>query len=497
LAIKPENTRLLFGLKLKQLRIDKKLSLSELSIKSGLSVSYINEIEKGKKYPKPDKIKSLARALEVTPEELKSPKLSKRLEPITELLDSAILTELPLELFGIDPATLLQLLSEAPTKTSAFIGTLIEIARNYNMSVEQFYFSALRTYQEMYDNYFEELELQAERFLSEKGIPEQELPSITLLSALLENEYNYRIETLDDRNRPELEDVRSLMVPKKGYNLLLLNKRLSENQRAFILSREIGYQFLNLRNRLYTTALAEAESFEQLLNNYFASYFASAILIKRTLLVRKLEDFFSLESWQPEKLLDIIAYFRTTPESFCYRVSNVFPKYFGINQLFFLRFNGYPGHNRFDMTKELHLGRKHYPHTKKDEHYCRRWVGLTILKELAEEPDTKGKILCRAHISHYIGTGEKYLAISFAKNMAPSMQNVSVTMGIFLDSVALGKIRFASSPSLVTRDVNGTCERCDLFTCKDRMAAPVVLQKKHKTEALKKALDQFITEGYS
>ena len=42
-----ENIRLIFGLKIKQLRNDKKLSLQELAQRSNLSVSYLNEIEKG------------------------------------------------------------------------------------------------------------------------------------------------------------------------------------------------------------------------------------------------------------------------------------------------------------------------------------------------------------------------------------------------------------------------------------------------------------------
>jgi transcriptional regulator with XRE-family HTH domain len=492
LALKSENTRLLFGLKLKQLRIDKKLSLTDVSMQSGLSVSYINEIEKGKKYPKPDKIDALAKAMGVSAESLVSQKLSKRLEPITELLDSAILTELPLELFGIDPSTLLQLLSEAPTKTSAFIGTLIEISRNYNMSVEQFYFSALRTYQEMYDNYFEDLEQDAERFLAEKGIPEEHQIDEAYLSSVLIEDYQYRIESLENKGHPELDEVRSLMIPKKGQNLLLLNQKLSSVQRTFILARELGYQFLNLKKRLYTTALVEAESFEQLLNNYFASYFAGAILIKRSLLVKKLKDFFELPTWRPERLLEMVTFFNTTPESFCYRTSNVFPKFFGINQLFFARFNSYHGQNRYDMTKELHLGRKHYPHTKKDEHYCRRWVALTILEDLSEHSDTKGKVLCKAQVSEYADTGEKYLVISFAKNMAPDIKNVSVSMGIYLDESTSQKIRFASDPAFVTQLVNGTCERCSLFSCKVRMAAPVVLQKRNKAELLKKALDKLV-----
>ena len=119
----------------------------------------------------------LAAALGVEYDTLVSLKLSKRLEePITQLSTSNVLSELPLDLFGIDRSTLLEMLSDAPTKVSAFIGTLIEIARNYNMSVEQFYLSALRTYQEMNDNSFEEIEQAAEAYLAQKEITNERIP---------------------------------------------------------------------------------------------------------------------------------------------------------------------------------------------------------------------------------------------------------------------------------------------------------------------------------
>ena len=72
-----ENIRIIFGLKLKKLRSDKKLSLQQLSDMSGVSVSYMNEIENGKKYPKPDKITELAKALETTYDSLVSLKINK------------------------------------------------------------------------------------------------------------------------------------------------------------------------------------------------------------------------------------------------------------------------------------------------------------------------------------------------------------------------------------------------------------------------------------
>jgi transcriptional regulator with XRE-family HTH domain len=64
LSLKPimeeDYIKLIFGLKLKQLRTAKGLSLFGLSKLTGLSKSYLNEIEKGKKYPKAEKVGTIA-----------------------------------------------------------------------------------------------------------------------------------------------------------------------------------------------------------------------------------------------------------------------------------------------------------------------------------------------------------------------------------------------------------------------------------------------------
>mgnify|MGYP003561732134 CR=1 FL=1 len=70
--------KIIFGLKLKQIRTERELSLFGLSKLTGLSKSYLNEIEKGKKYPKPDKINLLSQHLDVSYDELVSLKLDKK-----------------------------------------------------------------------------------------------------------------------------------------------------------------------------------------------------------------------------------------------------------------------------------------------------------------------------------------------------------------------------------------------------------------------------------
>jgi transcriptional regulator with XRE-family HTH domain len=210
LIIKEENIRLIFGLKLKQLRVEKNLSLLEVSKASGISVSYLNEIEKGKKYPKANKIAQMAKAFDVSYDWMVSMQLTKNLSPIAELIKSDLLTNLPLEIFGIGPADLMDLISNTPSKISAFISTLIEIARNYNIGVENFYFSVLRSYQEMHENYFDDLEDIVDKFVKEYPDCNQSPLSSEVLISILQNTYHYQIEEQDFEAYPELklEDIR-------------------------------------------------------------------------------------------------------------------------------------------------------------------------------------------------------------------------------------------------------------------------------------------------
>src|SRR5690606_18475568 len=134
------------------------LSLFGLSKLSGLSKSYLNEIEKGKKYPKPDKIAILSETLDVPYDQMISLKLDKNLAPIGEILQSKILKEIPLELFGIKESKLIDIIANAPAKVNAFMSTIIEIAQNYNVSRESFYLASVRSFQEANNNYFDEIE---------------------------------------------------------------------------------------------------------------------------------------------------------------------------------------------------------------------------------------------------------------------------------------------------------------------------------------------------
>lgn len=495
MSVKEENVRLVFGLKLRQLRLDKRLSLMELSQKTGVSVSYLNEIEKGKKYPKADKIILLAEAMGVKYDWLVSLTLGHNLDALSDLLESNILNELPLEIFGIGPGDLLELLSNVPEKLAAFISTLVKISRNFEIRKEQFYFAVLRSYQEMHDNYFEDIEIAVEKFCKEEKIPLGSSPDAALLAGILTNRFGYQIEEYTDQERPALKNLRSVLVQKNGPKLLI-NKRLTAKQKAFTLGREIAYQCLGLHDRPLTSSWVDIGSFEQVLNNFKASYFSGALLIHRLRIVKELHNFFAQPTWNEDFLVDLMDQFHATSEIFLHRLTNIAPRYFGLNQLFFLRFDNVPGENRFALTKEIHLSKLHTPHGTTTEFYCRRWVSLTILQDLAkiQQEGKYEKPLSAAHISKYMNSGNEYLVIAIARPTLFSNLNTSVSIGFLMNDALKNTVKFLRDPNLHIKLVNETCERCGAMDCSVRMSEPTILRNEQNKEALKKMLEDLAGE---
>ena len=493
--VQEENLKAIFGLKLRQYRENLELSTQDLASKSGLSASYINEIEKGKKYPKADKIMSLATALDVDYDELVSLKLGKQLGQLSKLLKSSALHDIPLELFGIKTSDLIGLMGDDPTKFSALIQTVLDIARIYDVRVEHFLLAALRSYQEIHDNYFDRLENAAQTFLEKHKW--SNLPTVPYekLKTLLEEKHNYRIIESSFHDQPELQDFRSVFVPGKQPKLFV-NKELLSNQKAFVLGREIGYINLELEERALTSSWIKVESFDQVLNNFKASYFSGAILMNRNALVRKIQAFFSRDQWNPTGLIDIMNYFDTTPETFVHRLTQILPHYFGLDQLFFLRFHNCPGSQRYKLSKELHLSQLHNPHRiNPSEHYCRRWVTVSLLQKLAESNlhSADKDPLIDIQRSQFYGTDNEYLCISMARPLAlNSDTNSCITLGILNNEALQRNIKFADDPSINTRVVNESCERCSISDCQERAANPIISRQDLKQEKRETALKKFL-----
>lgn len=493
MSAKDQNRKIILGLKVKQLRVQKGLSFAQLSKQTNMSVSYLNEIEKGKKYPKEDKIANLARALETTVHELTSVELSQKLAPVGELLKSNFLNELPLDLFGIELSKVVEIIANSPARVGAFISTLVDLSRNYALREENFYFGALRSYLELHYNYFEEIEQAVFSFKRLFNIPQKYTLDKEELKKLLVNHYGYQIEEGGLKSYPELKNLRSLFVPNK--KTLLLNERLTPIQQSFQFAKELAFNYMELKDRAPTSSLLKVNSFEQIRNHAIATYFAVALLMDQQLFLSELRHFFNNEKWDPEAFVALLLRFDATPEMFSHRFTNVLPKFFGLKKMFFLRFVHNHDTNKFEIDKELHLNHRHHPHGNGlFEHYCRRWISLSMLHNIPEDHSPKGMPIVGVQKSKYYGTKDEYLCLTIVRKSYPNSNlDVSITLGVLIDEFAKEKIRFIDDPAIPVKVVNKTCERCPISDCEERAAPAVVInkriRKKEQEEALKRILD--------
>lgn len=443
MALGEENIKLIFGLKLRQLRTAKKLSQSELSEKSGLSVSYLNEIEKGKKYPKTEKIATLAAVLDVPYDRMVSIKLDKELAPVGEILNTRLLEELPLELFGIDKGKLIEIITNAPLKVSAFISTIAQIANTYNLTQENMYFAMLRSYQEMHDNYFEEIEKEAERFRKEYDLPADGIISSDVLKDILKNNFGYTVEENDLQEFPELAHIRSVFI--EDAKKILINAKMAENQKAFLYAKEIGYQFLEMSGeRALMTPWPRATSFDHVLNNSRASYFAGALLISPEGLVKQLEIFFAQPNWDDKALLNILETYNSSPEMFMIRLINIIPKYFGLSGMFFMRFDHKRKEKETSLKKQLHLSRTRNPkNITLLEKHCREWLDVSVFNHLGTD--------VKAHCHRFVTKkgNQKFMVMALSRPMKRNTNAaLSVLVGFEETTVFTKKVAFADDASI-------------------------------------------------
>ncbi|MEN0058011.1 MAG: helix-turn-helix domain-containing protein [Bdellovibrio sp.] len=474
MLLNQETLRLVFGLKLRSMRVDKELSLKDLAKKTGLSPSYLNEIEKGKKYPRTEKILLLAEALDRKIEDLISLELKKELQLIQQLIDKKFLVGLPFDVFGIPAVTVFELLAEHPQKMQALIGTLIEIARAHDIEVDDLFYALLRSYLDMHKNYFPDLEAKAEKARVDFSLAwDQPAPELKdKLTSILETHYKVKVHDqkyLRDIS-PEFEGM-DYFITEKGRSLYI-SRSLSLKEQIFILSRELGYHYMKMKIRPICSLMTNLDSFEQLFNHFSANYFASSLLIPENIIAEEVRKFLHGSTWRQEGFLNIIEKFSCTMESFFHRLSQILPHALGLENLFFLRYEYDLSGKRYQISRELHLSALHSPHKVKGvENYCNRWLVHTLTQKMMAQPANSKATLVGAQRSKYADSENEYLVFAAAFRNEHSSNKVScVCLGLLHDDVLKQNVSLLEDASIPNMIVGETCERCLLNNCSDRQA---------------------------
>ena len=483
----PDNLKIIFGIKIKSLRTERELSLKDLSNKAGIAVSYLSEIESGKKYPKPEKLINLARALGVEYDALVSLKVKKSLDPFAALINSELIKQFPFHLFGISSRDILGLFKNDAENAHAFLQTFLQISRAYDMSLENFLFAALRTFQRQHNNYFPDLENLADQYALNNEI-DYETINFDQLKKILEEKYLYQLEESELSRHPVLNSFRSIY---RGKKFLSINDKLLPSQKTFILAREIGFMELGVNERPLTSSWIKVQNFGQLVNNFKASYFGGALLIQKDQLAKEIKEFFNWSEWNAALFKNLLDKHRVTPEMLLYRMSQVIPGVFGLGSIFYARFTNSEDRLSVKLTKELNMTEVLVPYGLGiNEHYCRRWLPLRLLKKLRQD---NLSITTGVQKIQFVKSGATFLLLSMARPLSLSKERESaIALGFKIDDKSQSLINFLNDPAIPEETVGETCERCPLTDCSERVVEACIISMQNKINIREMALQEFI-----
>lgn len=493
MTLNPETLRYILGLKLRRFRREKGYGLKEVAAWANMSVSYLSEIEKGKKYPKPEKLVPLARALEVPYEELVSPRFEGDLRPLRMIFESSFIQEFPFHLYGIELEGLLDLITEAPREAQALVSTALDIGQLYDVEVEHFLRSALRSYQVLHRNYFPRIEEAAERFRGRHGWAAGEAPTAEALAEILADEHGIVVDDEALGTRDELSDLRAVWVAGSKPQRLLVNGRLLPSQRAFMVAREFAYRELDLGPRSVSSPPLETTSFDQVIHDFEAAYFSGAVLLDRQALGRDLETFFAEPRWSSDAFLELLGRYQATPETFFYRLSQLLPGLFGLRELYFVRFHHPHGSTSYHLTKILNMTQLPIPFgSNAHEHYCRRWPGMGE----AETGTRKDAVRVTAQRSRFLSKdGGEFLLVTLSRPLALTADtHSSISLGLRIDDALKERLAFLDDPEIPRVDVHLTCERCPLAPeeCAERVAPPAIVERERRQARRLEALRELM-----
>jgi XRE family transcriptional regulator, fatty acid utilization regulator len=476
------------GHRIRSLRMASNLGLRDLARRAEISAGFLSKIEDGAKMPTVATIDRLARALDTTTSAL----VAAQERPDVREPGRAIaaVEKIPFRDLDLSAGRLaLETSRVAPRHGDVGAEHLLRAAVRWRLE------------QQVAND---EIERIADSF-------RVSMPPVdpAVWEAYLQNwldERGIRVESLPVEQRPALKGERAVLVGRPP-RLLLLNQNLTPEQKLFVLAREAGYVKCGLEARSFVYPPDREDSFDQVFNDYSASYFAAALLVPSGPLMEQLKSVLQKFEWRPEAFERLLDSYKdlATNETVMYRFSQVMARRNPPLRTHFLKIVSTDA-GKYRIDKRLNLSSENVV-TGYGEHLCRRWLATTLIeefrpkleqyqteaakaKEEGRKSPPKPKPVVQAQISRFPNSDEAYVGISVAREAdeVSAVRHgpgavVSVTVGFRLSPNVREAIQVLKDPNLRHRIVGAVCERCAL-QCDERGADPTQLQRDLELKAL-------------
>ncbi len=454
-----EMERIIFGIKLGRLRRESSMSFQNLSAATGISVSYLNEMEKGKKAPRADKIELLENALGVRAGYLTDPRLSSSLHPLGNLLSSGFLKDLPLETFGISHPKVIQAIAEAPIQIGAFIQTLLDFTRTEHSRGNHFYTAALQTYKELCSFNMEEAEQSAIKHTDHSfQLLTSNVARFHWLKDILTSISGWKVSTMDKNIQVSAAVLPCFVNPKS--KTILLHPGLDNETKVYCLQWLRAHLALGLPLPEYL-GNGRNKHFQDAIDEWKIRMWMQAVVVSKNKIVERVMKIAQGSGIDENQVAELVGLAPYDTQSHLERIAGVIYQHLKIRDVFLWVFSHDTDSQSHVCTTELYArSPKRKLMYQREEHHCRYYPGMELVINPEKYPSG---FLVAPYFLETLNAG--YLCISHVRDSLIPGRKTSYTIG--MNARHLTGLQY--KPTEMTH-TPVSCERCARPDCPRRAA---------------------------
>jgi hypothetical protein len=475
--------------------------LKDLHEITGLSVSYLSEIERGVKQLSFDRLADLAQKLRMRPDELIDGVVEAQLK--ARLSQLGVHLELSLTDLGIPEHLLASLLEAHEKDLLTLLRTLQTLVTSMGLQEDDVLDEWLRARLAVDEAYWPDMERRASEFLHRSGLFRREparrrsLAEVRgCLERYLRAHYGIGIEPLARITPPGRKEPLHCRFDARQRTLFVYPD-LDESHKAFVVAREIAYHHLGHEERSYIYRRVVARSVRQARADYDSSYFAACLLMPQHIYVEGLKSLFRQVT--PAHALEALRAMLFLPQTISaevlwYRLTQLLQVYFRLSP-HFITMEDRSTKDRVDY----HIGARIFPvhgfivDANQAERHCRRWQTIALLeyeqRRLEDVLETDRGVL-RLQRSTFVTRGQTLLNLSVLIRTSEGRKKV-LTIGL-PENKSLREL-CSFSQHLRPEPVGESCETCPLYdrdpdsptgVCELRVPGVANLGRRHHRQAL-------------